>query len=229
MDSETRVRRDCMRAQIRRALVKRIIEGHYRPGDRLLELQIAAEFNTSQGPVREALRELEAMRLVESEAYRGTRVRAISEREMHEASQVRGVLEQAAGQLAAAAMKGNTTALRHEFDALLNAAARRDLDEYAARNMAFHRTIVLAAANAVLLRVWDSLMLEVRTRIGLSQLSLDLDAVAESHRPILEALDSGDAEAAGRLLKEHAEQFFHPEPARATAGQERTPRAKPRR
>src|SRR4051812_8786515 len=90
------VQRDCMRAQIRRVLLKRIIDGTYQPGDRLKELQIAREFQSSQGPVREALRELEMLRLVESETYRGTRVRAISPEEMREAGEVRGVLEQEA-------------------------------------------------------------------------------------------------------------------------------------
>ncbi len=53
--------------------------------------------------------------------------------------------------------------------------------------MAFHRQIVEAAGNAVLLRVWDSLMLEVRTRIGLNQLDVDLTFAAETHGPIVEA------------------------------------------
>jgi len=214
MDDDTKVRRDCMRAQIRRVLVKRIVDGQYKPGDRLIELQIARDFNTSQGPVREALRELEALRLVESEPYRGTRVRPISEREMREASQVRGVLEQAAGERAALMLKNNAGPLRTALDALREAAARGDLDEYAARNKAFHRYIVEASGNAVLLRVWDSLMLEVMTRIGLTQLKLDLRAVAETHLPILEALESGDGVAAGRLLREHADQFCWSQQAR---------------
>ena len=72
--------RDSMRDQIRRELTKlRIVNGTYRPGERLVELQVAKEFNTSQAPVREAFRELEALRLVESQAYRGTRVREISQ------------------------------------------------------------------------------------------------------------------------------------------------------
>src|SRR6188472_3012956 len=82
----TTISRDCMRMKIRRALVQRITDGTYAPGDRLVELKIASEFGTSQGPVREALRELEVMRLVSTEAYRGTRVRAASPEEMREAA-----------------------------------------------------------------------------------------------------------------------------------------------
>jgi DNA-binding GntR family transcriptional regulator len=207
------IRRDCMRAQIRRVLLKRILDGTYRPGDRLKELQIAREFQTSQGPVREALRELETLRLVESETYRGTRVRAISPEEMREAAEVRGMLEQAAAAKAAERLKGNAAPLRAELDALRTAAAAGDLDGYARRNMAFHRRIVEASGNAVMLRVWDSLMLEVRTRIGLNQLDLDLPAVAETHVPIVEALEQGEGVRAGLLLREHAEMFV-PDPAR---------------
>jgi DNA-binding GntR family transcriptional regulator len=205
------VQRDCMRDQIRRVLVQRILEGYYKPGDRLVELQIARELKTSQGPVREALRELEALRLVESETYRGTRVRALSEREMEEAGRVRGVLEQTAALWAAPALEGKVAPLRAELEAIREAAAGGDLDGYARHNRAFHRLIVAAGNNAVMLRVWDSLMLEVRTRIGLTQLDIDMAAAAETHSPIVDALEVGDGETAGRLLREHAEMFCHVE------------------
>jgi DNA-binding GntR family transcriptional regulator len=221
------VHRDCMRDQIRRVLVERILDGVYKPGDRLVELQIARELKTSQGPVREALREMEALRLVESETYRGTRVRAFTDREREEAGQVRGMLEQAAAQWAAVVPKRNVAPLRTELEAIRAAAATHDLDGFARHNMAFHRLIVEAAGNAVLLRVWDSLTLEVRTRIGLSQLDIDLGFAAEMHVPIVEALDRGDGETAGRLLREHAEFFCATEqngnPPTPTTGTPREP------
>jgi DNA-binding GntR family transcriptional regulator len=65
---------DSIRDQVRRTLTERILAGHYKPGDRLVETQIARELGTSQGSVREALRELEASRLVESNPRRSTRV-----------------------------------------------------------------------------------------------------------------------------------------------------------
>src|SRR3954447_2784145 len=121
--SSMKVQRNCMREQIRRVLVQRILDGYYKPGDRLVELQIARELKTSQGPVREALRELEALRLVESETYRGTRVRALSEHEMEEAGRVRGVLEQSAADWAAVVLKRNVALLRAELEAIRKCAA----------------------------------------------------------------------------------------------------------
>ena len=65
---------ECMREQIKRLLLSKILDGIYKPGDQLVELQIAHELNTSQGSVRKALRELEGLRLMESQTYRGTYV-----------------------------------------------------------------------------------------------------------------------------------------------------------
>ena len=65
------------RDRIRGALLKRISEGVYQPGERLKEMTLAREFNVSQAPVREAFRELETLGVLISEHYRGTRVREI--------------------------------------------------------------------------------------------------------------------------------------------------------
>ena len=70
------IHRACMRDQVRDRILSRILSGEYAPGTRLKELSLAAECGVSQAPVREALRELEALGLVECERYRGTRVRS---------------------------------------------------------------------------------------------------------------------------------------------------------
>src|ERR1700674_4414343 len=87
------------RDRIRWALLKRISEGVYLPGERLKEMALAHEFEVSQTPVREAFRELETLGLLVSEHYRGTRVREISSQETYDAYQLRGYLEEIAAQL----------------------------------------------------------------------------------------------------------------------------------
>jgi len=94
------IQRSCMRDKIRDVIVTRILDGSYAAGERLIELSLAREFNVSQAPVREALRELEALGLVQSERYRGTRVRKADTRELMEAYEMRAVLEERAAQLA---------------------------------------------------------------------------------------------------------------------------------
>jgi DNA-binding GntR family transcriptional regulator len=201
------VRRESVRGQVRRALTERILSGHYQPGDRLVELQIARELGTSQGSVREALRELEASRLVESEPNRGTRVRVISSREEQEAYFVRGVLEEAAAPAATRALNGDVTVLREEVAAILAAAAAGNPACQAAHVYAFHRRVVEASGNAVLLRLWESLALETRVRLRLAWGDVNPEQVASSYQAILGALEGGDGAAVGRLLRAHAELF----------------------
>ena len=216
------VKRDPIREQIRRVLLARILDGTYQPGDRLLELQIARELNVSQGPVREALRELAALRLVECKAYCGTRVRGVNAREMREAYQVRGALEELAAPAAAARLKGNVTALEGEVAGLRAAAKVHDLDAYAAHNLKFHRLIVEAADNGILLRLWESLDFEARARVALEQ-PIALRRAAESHQPIVDALNRGDGKRAGRLLRAHAESMYSGAPSTEEAGRPALP------
>jgi DNA-binding GntR family transcriptional regulator len=199
------IQRDTVRDQVKRLILARILDGTYKPGDRLLELQIAKEFDASQGSVREALRALEALRLVETQTYRGTRVRGVDANEMREAYQVRSCIEELAAKLAAPKFKGNVAALQREVNALRAAAKSRDADAYAAHNQKLHRQIIEASGNSILLRTWDSLDMEARARIALARPSIDPRAAAESHQAIVDAFAAGDGRLAGRLLREHAE------------------------
>src|SRR5690349_12544079 len=73
-----------LRDAIKERIVERILDGTYGPGERIVESAVAAEFGVSQAPVREALRDLEAMRFVESQPHRGARVREVTTDELAE-------------------------------------------------------------------------------------------------------------------------------------------------
>jgi Transcriptional regulators len=191
--------------QIRQVLEQRILDGTLPPGTRLVELDIAREFQTSQAPVREALEGLKSSRLAEGTRYRGTFVRAISEQEMEEAYIVRGTLEQLAAELAAPNLKGDVREIRSIFHQLQQAAQAHDITGYATFNHQFHRAIVAASGNQLLLETWQTLQFEARVRIQLSQRAKpNLIARAAEHKPILDALASGDGLLAGRYSREHA-------------------------
>lgn len=198
--------RNCMSDRIREEITSRILNGSLKPGDRLVELDLAREFDTSQTPVREALRELETSRLVESVPYRGTRVRAISDREMLESYSVRGVLEQFAAELAAPYFQHNTVELRASADAVHQAARDGDVEAYGRNNTDFHRLIVDRSDNEQLIQSWLALGFDTRVRIHLARVAqLDLPDRAREHDAIVDALDVGDGITAGRLLREHSE------------------------
>src|SRR5919198_2184926 len=102
------VTRSVLRDQIKDVIVERILDGVYGPGDRIVEIRVAEELGVSQAPVREALRELELLRLVVSEPFRGVRVRAVSADELREIYPVRAALEEVAARSATAALRGAT-------------------------------------------------------------------------------------------------------------------------
>jgi DNA-binding GntR family transcriptional regulator len=198
------VHRTVLREQVKELLLERILGHAYAPGERLVETRIAQELGISQAPVREALRDLESLRFVESAPFRGTWVRDVSDRELAEMYPIRAALEEVAAREAADRMGGNVTALERERDAIARARSVREQVEHDAR---FHRIIVAAAGNARLLELWESLQVEARTAITALRVGMDPAEVAALHDPIVEALRRQDAAEAGREIRRHVEDF----------------------
>jgi DNA-binding GntR family transcriptional regulator len=201
------VTRVVLREQVKELILERILSGVYRPGERLVETRIATEFGTSQAPVREALRDLEILRFVESEPFRGSRVREVSQEELIEIYPVRAAIEEVAAREAASRLDGNVDALEAELDAMHDAADANDLHAEVEHDVSFHRLIVEASGNAILLETWLSLGIGPRTIITALRTGLDGHEIAERHRPVLEALRARDPEAAGAALRRHVEQY----------------------
>src|SRR5215204_7517236 len=85
--------RRVFREEIREKLIEDILNGRLAPGSRIVETRIAQQFGVSQGPVREALRDLELFGFVVSEPFRGTRVRETSKEDLIELYEIRAALE----------------------------------------------------------------------------------------------------------------------------------------
>ena len=143
--------RTMLRDQIKELLLARILEGDYAPGQRIVEMQVANEFGVSQAPVREALRELEALRLIVSEPHRGARVRQVTNRELAEVYPVRAALEEEAARAAAVRLAGDVAGLEGEYAAMREAADRDDAHALVTHDVRFHRIIVEASGNQTLL------------------------------------------------------------------------------
>jgi DNA-binding GntR family transcriptional regulator len=200
--------RTTLRDEIKDRIVERILDGTYGPGDRIVESQVAAEFGTSQAPVREALRDLEAMRFVESKPHRGARVRKVTTEELGQIYPVRAALEEIAGREAAVRMsEEQLSALADEFAGMRQAAEAQDLHAQLLHDVRFHEIIVEASGNQVLVDVWRSLRVEARTLISVIRSDSDLRMIAEMHRPVLQALQSRDPDLAGKEMRAHIEFF----------------------
>ena len=198
-----------IRVRIRNVLLERILSGQYGPGARLVELHLAKEFGSSQAPVREALRDLETAGLVTIRPRRGSFVNDYHARTQHEIYNVRGALEEAAARLAVPRLKGNVAELASHLEGMREAARTQDIEGAILHSVGFHRTIMRAAGNELLLKMWESLHVEIHSRKTLLQPNIDFGAVAESHKPILDAIAAGDVDRACRLSREHQAYFEH--------------------
>lgn len=196
--------RTCMRDRIRDVLVARILDGHYPAGTQLKELSLAREFNVSQAPIREALRELEGSGLVTSERYRGTRVRGADHREMRDSYELRATMEARAVELALPCSPEVLAQLDGHFADMREANAAGDTEGYIDAALALHRCLIEASGNQVFVTVWDSLHFEVRGRLALRLLSAKgggYQGLIDLHARLIELLRAGDASAAAATVR----------------------------
>lgn len=201
--------RTVLRDEIKRVVVERILDGTYPPGSRVVEIQIAREFGTSQAPVREALRDLEGMHLIESVPHKGARVRQQDRQSYLQTYPVRAVLEELAGREASAKISDEALAdLQAQLEAMRAAAREGDVKAHLRHDIRFHEIIVEAAGNEVLLNVWHSLRLEAGVFVSAVKMELDLRMIAEMHYPIVQALKLRNSVLSAELLREHIS-FFH--------------------
>ena len=189
-----------LREQIREHILEGIVSGRWQPGERIVERRIAVELEVSQTPVREALRELESLRLIESAPNKGVRVRNLTAADLKESYPVRAGLEQVAAELAAGRLAEDTAALEREVAALREADLAGDGEAQVRHTVAFHREIVRAAGNAVLLHTWESLGIEVWTALSIRWFSPEQRSHAQDHQEIVDAFRRRDPKI-GTLLK----------------------------
>jgi len=126
---------------------------------------------------------------------------------MHEAYEIRAGLEEIAGRTAAEVLKENTTGLQKELAAMRTAVSTGDPDDYAEHDVKFHKSILQASGNKVLLQVWEALAFDIRIRISIGKVAKELHEVVESHQPIIDALQNGRGREASLLLRNHVETF----------------------
>jgi DNA-binding GntR family transcriptional regulator len=203
-----KVSRVTLADQVRDHIVLEIAHGRIVPGAPVRELEVAELLGVSQTPVREAFRELVALGLLESRVHVGTRVRDLAEKDLVDAVPVRAALEGLAGVFAASSPRDALGAVREAFDALHEVAGNDDRLAYAHACTQFHRAVIHSARNDSLLRAWNSLGIEVMTIMSMASSRLPLQEAAESHREIVEALESGDPELAKRVLADHVSQYL---------------------
>jgi DNA-binding GntR family transcriptional regulator len=187
------------------ALREAVLLGRLRPGERIVEAEIARQMGISRGPIREAVRQLEQDGLVEYRPRRGVVVAALTRERVLDAYAVRAQLEGFAARLAAQRI---TLADLAHLDELLNRMREHARSGHASSllraDVSFHEHICLVSGNRVLLRLWHSLGPHAWTLFSGAQVhDYTLEQLAERHRPIIDALCAGDPDSAERIGNAH--------------------------
>jgi DNA-binding GntR family transcriptional regulator len=201
---EPAIARGVLSDAVKERLLAGILDGRYPPGSRIVETQVARQLGTSQAPVREALRDLEALGLVEISPFRGARVRRPSRKELLEAYEVRGELEALAVRLVLPALtRDDHGVLAGHLADMLRAAEAGDAVAEAAADAAFHAHLVGRCGNTTLQRLWSMLEPYSRTYITIAVPGGDRREMAALHAPVLDALRTGDAALAEAAIRDH--------------------------
>lgn len=193
----TTLERPILRDQIREYLVDAILNGEYNSGDRIVETRVAQQLGVSQGAVREAIREMEWMGFLETRPYSGTYVKDLSIADLQEIYPVRAALEALAAKLATPRItEQQIQELQRLIEDMLEVSQEGDTRGMSELNYTFHRKIIEASANSVLIRSWRMFQFSYWTTVSTAKLYHELVFLAERHYPIIEALRSRDSEKA---------------------------------
>lgn len=204
MATDRALSRSLLADQVKDRLLEGILSGEYLPDSRIVETQVARELNTSQAPVREALRALEALGVVEITPFKGARVRRPARREILEAYAVRSALESLGARLAVPRLTdSDLTELAGYCEAMQIAARAGDAHGVAESDARFHGRILEIADNRTLHTVWGSLEPFLRTYITLVVPGADPKWSADLHAPVLAALQHRDTEEVVGALTQH--------------------------
>jgi DNA-binding GntR family transcriptional regulator len=196
--------RSVLADQVKERLLEAILDGSYPPDSRIVETAVAKELGTSQAPVREALRGLEALGIVEITPFRGARVRRLDSAELLEAYAVRSSLESLAARLAVPRMTDDDVAAILATGQRMYAAADADDGRSVATiDASLHEQIMRLSGNTTLLRVWRSLEPFSRTYLTLAGPHSDPQWSADLHDPMLDAVRTRDADALVAAIEQH--------------------------
>jgi DNA-binding GntR family transcriptional regulator len=184
-----------------------IDDGIYRPGDRLVESELAERFGVSRTPIREALQRLETQSLLTRDG-RSLIVASLDHNQLAELYVVRAELEGLAARLAARHATVEEVRVLRDMVAddhlLVN-----DPKALSRANKRFHKQIHLASHNRFLIRQLD---LVHRSMALLATTSLEAQgrgqAALDEHAAIVEAIANGDGDAADATLRDHISRAF---------------------
>lgn len=191
--------------EIARSMEEQILRGEWALGERLDERALAERFNVSRTPVREAIQWLSAQGMLTRKGRQGISVAQLTVPELLDAFYIMAGLEgMAAAQAARRIRPEQITRLRASAERCATLAETGDTEGFYLENLVFHQLILDATQN----RLLDDQMRKIRILIApyrryVTSRPGRMKASIKEHDGVLEAIVSGDPEAAAQLMRDH--------------------------
>jgi len=202
-----RIQRRSLSEEVLLAIERGIMSGQLKPGDRLVEAELAEELGVSRAPVREALIQLQQQGLVVTRLGRGAEISRWSPRDVEELYDLRSLLESHAAYLGASQMTDPEVVTLGEIVAgIRRAAEAADGQAMSDLDMEFHSRLSATCRQSRLLRVLQSTQSQTRvfmTMLKAYRLYPDMLAVARSHEALMEIIRTRDPEAVAAAVRQH--------------------------
>lgn len=189
------------------SLREAIINGILKPGERLMEIQLAEEMGVSRTPVREAIRKLELEGFVVMVPRKGAYVAGISLKDIADVFEVRAALESLAAGLAAERITDDELeALERSLVKVAESTEADDLNSLISADTDFHDILYRASRNERLVQIVSNLREQIQ-RFRMASLSHPgrMRVALEEHRKIVEAISERNVELAQQLARDHIE------------------------
>lgn len=196
-----------LREIVLEALKEAIVNGKLKPGERLMEQQVAEELGVSRTPVREAIRKLEIEGFVIIIPRKGAYVSDISLKDIVQVFEVRAAMEALAAGLAAQRIADEQLEkLERKLVEVKNAVDSSDLDNIIQFDTDFHEIIYEASRNDRLVQILNNLREQIQRYRTASLASPGrLKDTLKEHQELVEAISTRNVALAQKLAKEHIE------------------------
>lgn len=194
-----------LRERVVEILRDAILTGELKPGEALVETDLATQLGISRAPLREALQQLSAEGLIETIAYHGSRVKELTRKDVEELYSLRTVYETFAARRIIQQGSGEAVKQLHAiYEQMLAASTAGDIRLLSLIDRNFHDTIIELSDHSLLRSSWSHVSLRVRQVMALSNRRMtSMNIIAQNHLRIVEAIGSGDVDLTVRLLEEH--------------------------
>ncbi|MBP3963954.1 GntR family transcriptional regulator [Paenibacillus sp. DLE-14] len=189
-------------------LKKTILEGVLQPGARLIVTEIAGKFQVSQAPVREALERLKQEGLISGIPNKGSVVSSITAKEIRDIFVLREIIEGFAVRQSMPMLTEEDYDYLHRIIGEMEVANRQqEMIRILELDMDFHAFFYKRCDNQAVLELWNHMRTKVMRFMAISNRHHTTEVLAEWHLVLIDALRSGDPDAAAAAFVEHMQAY----------------------